>query len=214
MLDSSRRLPIYLLIDCSSSMIGDPIVAVKNGMKTLLSELRSDPAAAQTAYMSIITFDNKARQITPLTHVMNASIPEISAGGSTSLGEALQVLIKCIKNEVRKSTDTQKGDWYPLVFILTDGVPTDTAVFDLAVQQIKSVKTAGIIACAAGSKASTDKLKSITENILVMNTISTGDMAKYFAWLSTAIQSTSSAIGVRGVNDALPFPQEGFVVVS
>ena len=28
-----RRLPVYLLLDCSGSMVGEPIEAVKQGVK-------------------------------------------------------------------------------------------------------------------------------------------------------------------------------------
>jgi uncharacterized protein YegL len=38
-----RRLPVYLLLDTSGSMHGEPIEAVKNGMQILLSTLRQDP---------------------------------------------------------------------------------------------------------------------------------------------------------------------------
>ena len=50
-----RRLPVYLLLDTSGSMYGEPIEAVKNGVQTLISTLRSDPYALETAYMG---FDN------------------------------------------------------------------------------------------------------------------------------------------------------------
>ena len=36
-----RRLPVYLLLDCSGSMYGEPIEAVKNGVQVLVS-LRYD----------------------------------------------------------------------------------------------------------------------------------------------------------------------------
>ena len=49
-----RRLPVYLLLDTSGSMYGEPIEAVKNGVQTLISTLRSDPYALETAYISII----------------------------------------------------------------------------------------------------------------------------------------------------------------
>lgn len=62
-----RRLPVYLLLDTSGSMYGEPIEAVKNGVQTLISTLRSDPYALETAYISIITFNSSAQQITPLT---------------------------------------------------------------------------------------------------------------------------------------------------
>lgn len=52
-----RRLPVYLLLDTSGSMYGEPIEAVKNGVQTLISTLRSDPYALETAYISVLTFN-------------------------------------------------------------------------------------------------------------------------------------------------------------
>ena len=42
MSDYIRRLPVYLLLDCSGSMSGEPIEAVKQGIKALLSELKGE----------------------------------------------------------------------------------------------------------------------------------------------------------------------------
>lgn len=214
MADYLRRLPVYLLLDCSGSMMGEPIEAVRQGVKALLSELRGDPQALETAYLSVITFDSSARQIIPLTELMRFQEPEISAGGATALGEALGVLMDCVDSEVRKSTPTQKGDWRPLVFILTDGAPTDTAVFQQAVDKLKSLKVANIIACAAGSSANTDCLKQITTNVLMMNTLSAGDMARFFSWVSGSIKMSSRSVDAKpGQAIALPPPPQGFVIV-
>ena len=209
-----RRLPVYLLLDCSGSMVGEPIEAVKQGVKALLSELRGDPQALETAYLSVITFDSSARQIIPLTELMLFKEPDIQAGGATALGGALNVLIDCIKTEVHKSTETQKGDWRPLVFILTDGSPTDIEEFNKAAKLLTTVKTANIIACAAGSSANTSYLKQITENVLMMNTLSAGDMAQFFAWVSGSIKMSSNSIDAApGAAIELPPPPQGFVVV-
>ena len=51
-----RRLPIYLLIDSSGSMRGEPIQSVNVGLSAMLSALRQDPYALETVYLSIITF--------------------------------------------------------------------------------------------------------------------------------------------------------------
>ena len=209
-----RRLPVYLLLDCSGSMVGEPIEAVKQGVKALLSDLRGDPQALETAYLSVITFDSSARQIIPLTELMLFKEPDIQAGGATALGGALNVLIDCIKTEVHKSTETQKGDWRPLVFILTDGSPTDIEEFNKAAKLLTTVKTANIIACAAGSSANTSYLKQITENVLMMNTLSAGDMAQFFAWVSGSIKMSSKSIDAApGAAIELPPPPQGFVVV-
>ena len=60
-----RRLPVYLLVDTSGSMHGEAIEAVRNGLQVLVSALRQDPYALDTAYLSVITFNSSAQQIIP-----------------------------------------------------------------------------------------------------------------------------------------------------
>lgn len=60
-----RRLPVYILIDISSSMRGEPIEAVKAGINTLLNSLCQDPYALETVWLSLITYNSKAEQILP-----------------------------------------------------------------------------------------------------------------------------------------------------
>ena len=54
-----RRLPIYFLIDISESMIGDPIEQVQEGIATIIKELKTDPFALETVWVSIIGFAGK-----------------------------------------------------------------------------------------------------------------------------------------------------------
>lgn len=214
MAEYTRRLPVYLLLDCSGSMMGEPIEAVRQGVKALLSELKGDPQALETAYLSVITFDSTARQVIPLTELMQFHEPELKASGATALGGALNVLMDCVSQEVRRSTETRKGDWRPLVFILTDGSPTDVETFGQAVRALKDMKAASIVACAAGSRADTGCLKQITENVLMMNTLSAGDMARFFAWVSGSIKMSSRSADARpGSPTPLPPPPQGFVLV-
>ena len=212
MSDFTRRLPVYLLLDCSGSMTGEPIEAVKQGVKALLMELRSDPQALETAYLSVIAFDSTARQLCPLTELMNFKEPTLAANGVTSLGAALRLLSDCIKAEVRKSSPEHKGDWKPLVFILTDGAPTDNWL--PAANELKAEKPANIIACAAGANADTSVLKQITDNVVMMNNLSAGDLAQFFAWVSGSIKMSSNSLDAKpGGAIELPPPPQGFVIV-
>ena len=162
-----RRLPVYLLLDCSGSMYGEPIEAVKNGVQVLVSTLRQDPYALETAYLSIITFDSSAQQVSPLTELAAFQQPNIQASGCTALGEALALLSQKADQEVTKTTPEQKGDWKPLVFIMTDGEPTDDLNKGLA--EFKKRKWGMVVACAAGSGANTDTLKKITECVVSLD---------------------------------------------
>lgn len=187
-----RKLPVYLLLDTSGSMYGEPIEAVKNGIKTLISSLRSDPYALETAWLSIITFNTSAQQITPLTELLNFKTPSIEASGCTALGEALELLSQKMDTEITKTTPEMKGDWRPLVFIMTDGEPTDSMTKGL--EAFKKRKCGMVVACAAGQGANTNTLKQITENVIQLDTADSATIKAFFKWVSASISTTSKSI--------------------
>jgi uncharacterized protein YegL len=187
-----RRLPVYLLLDCSASMSGEAIEAVRNGVKALVADLRTDPTALETAYLSVITFSSSAQQVSPLSELITFQEPNLDAHGATALGEALTVLTQCIDNEVQKATPQQKGDYKPMVFLFTDGQPTDD--WEAAADQLKQKRVANIIACAAGAGADSSMLKRITEMVVELNNLQPDTMKKFFKWVSSSIKTTSSKI--------------------
>ena len=211
-----RRLPVYLLLDTSGSMYGEPIEAVKNGVQTLISTLRSDPYALETAYISIITFNSTAQQITPLTELAAFQQPSIDASGCTVLGGALSLLAQKVDSEVTKTTAEQKGDWRPLVFIMTDGAPTDDLNKGLA--DFKQRKFGMVVACAAGQGASTDTLKQITENVVQLDTADSATIKAFFKWVTASISTSSKSIEDTGseattMSELPPPPPEVNIVV-
>lgn len=173
-------------------MYGEAIEAVKNGVQTLISTLRNDPYALETAYISIITFNSTAQQISPLTELASFQMPSIDAGGCTALGEALELLATKIDSEITKTTAEVKGDWRPLVFLMTDGVPTDDTTRGLA--EFKKRKCGMVVACAAGQQASTDILKQITENVVQLDSADSATIKAFFKWVSASISTSSKSV--------------------
>ena len=211
-----RRLPVYLVLDVSGSMSGEPIEAVKNGVQVLVSTLRQDPYALETAFLSVITFDSSARQIVPLTELSMFQMPDIQATGTTSLGEALSLLSNKVNSEVAKTTAEVKGDWKPLVFLMTDGEPTDN--WQKGLNDFKNQKFGIVVACAAGSGANTSILKQITEVVVQLDTADSATIKAFFKWVSASVSTGSQKIEasgkyVSGLNELPPPPPEVNIVV-
>ena len=211
-----RRLPVYLLLDTSGSMSGEPIEAVKNGVQIMISSLRQNPQAIETAFLSVITFDSTAQQIIPLTDLASFQMVDIKATGVTALGEALKLVAHKIDTEVAKTTTEQKGDWKPLVFIMTDGIPTDD--WQSGLNEFKKSKVAFTVACAAGSVADANILKQITDNVVSLDTADSASIGKFFQWVTASIGVSSTKVEdsgkeVTGLNELPPPPSELNIVV-
>lgn len=206
-----RRLPVYLLLDCSESMAGDAFTALKNGVTTLITELQKNPIALETVAISSISFSSTAKQVIPLTDLLKFQLPKLMLGSGTALGAALELWEQCMEREVVKTTAEQKGDYKPICFILTDGEPTDS--WENVADRIRTTvvgKKAHAIAVACGPDADTNKLCRITETVILLKHVTPGTFAKFFQWVSASISTVSQKlenVGEKGVD--LPIlPQE------
>lgn len=123
----NKRLPIYLILDCSRSMKGEPITVLEQGIKSLIADLKGDPQALETVVISLITFARDAFQISPLIDLMSFSFKELSTyeQDEIALGAALKVLNDAIDQEVVCRMINNPGDYCPLVLVCLDGMPTD-----------------------------------------------------------------------------------------
>lgn len=209
-----RHLPVYILIDTSGSMKGEPIESVKVGLADMIATLRQDPYALETVCISIITFDKDVNQVLPLTELENLQLPNIVTpdAGPTHMGAALKVLCEKIGIEVKKGSADQKGDWRPLLFLLTDGKPSDIQEYNKVIPQVKSLNFASIVACAAGPKAKTEPLQHLTDQVFRLDTMDAASFKKFFVWVSDVIGLGGKSVGTTDAIE-LPGPPEEVNVV-
>ena len=212
---SGRRLPVYLLIDTSGSMRGEAIQAVNVGLQALVSELRQDPYALESVHISIITFDLEAKELFPLTPLDEVQIPEISVpkSGATFLGSALELLVARVDKDVQRSTPDQKGDWRPILFVMTDGTPNDTQAYHEMTVEVKKRGFGNVVVCAAGPKAKIDVLKELADNIVHLETTDSASFTSFFKWVSASVSIGSSSAGVIEPTVLPPPPPEVQVVL-
>lgn len=189
-----RRLPIYFVIDVSESMVGEPIEQVQKGMRDIIQELRTDPYALETAWASVIAYAGKAQTLTPLTELFKFYPPIIPIGGGTSLGAALDFLMKDIDTNIVKTTVEQKGDWKPIIFLFTDGTPTDDPANAIKRWNEKYRSKANLIVISIGDNIDPLLFGQITGNIIRFNGEDEVSYKAFFKWVTASIKATSMSV--------------------
>jgi uncharacterized protein YegL len=195
---SLRRLPVYLVIDCSESMAGPAFDAVREGIDAMLGELRGDPSALESVWLSVITFSARAKVLVPLTDLVDFQPPPLVLGSGTSLGVALALLEQRLAAEVTLQTAETKGDWKPIVFILTDGDPTDTW-FKIADRFLANIsgRKANVIAVACGPAVNFDNLRRVTPTVLRFKDGGAPSFREFFKWISQSVRTASARFSAK-----------------
>jgi len=202
-----RRLPVYFLLDTSGSMYGTSIVALNNSLSEMVGTLRQDPQAIESVWISIITFDVTAREIIPLSSLDSFQLPEITCprSGPTHTGEALSLLQKKVSTDIIRGSADQKGDWKPLLFLFTDGTPSDKQLYRDMIPEIKKLNFGIIVGCAAGSISDEEILKELCDSVVQIDTADASTLKQFFKWVSDTIDHGNKSMGT-GEKVGLPPP--------
>lgn len=195
-----RRLPVYFLIDISESMVGDPINSVEEGISHVIQELKKDPYALETVFICIIVFAGKAKTIIPLTDIITFYPPKFSIGSGTNLRIGLGQLMYELRKNYIPTTPERKGDWKPIVFLFSDGAPTDNP--QAAVNEWKKnwASKASLIAISLGDAESVMKLKELTQDVYLINDTSPNTYKSFFKWVTSSIKASSVSVTDKGTH--------------
>ncbi len=198
-----RSLPVYLLLDTSSSMEGAPIEAVRQCMEQCLNECVSDQFAREAAKMGIIVFNSDTTlHMNGLVPVIDVQLPQITASGVTRLDLAFNMLLQSMDRDVIKAVKGgQKGDWKPMVFVVTDGYPTDrngepsdalwVPARDAVLNRPKGqTKPSKIVSVGCGTVVDDAKLKAISTGDAFRITADHAGFRAFFQYLTQSIISS------------------------
>jgi uncharacterized protein YegL len=184
-----RRLPVYVLVETAGGMRGERLESVLNGLQVMVNSLRQDPFALESVYLSLIGFDKQPYLYFPLTGLESVQIPSIQIPQSSAphMGTALKFVCGRVQKEIIKNDEQTKGDWKPLLFILTRGVPADKADFRESVMEVQKCGFASVTICIAGSSIMSDEMRLLTTNIVSLENADRATIMSFFKWVSASI---------------------------
>ena len=117
------RCPCVLLLDTSSSMKGERITALAEGLGRFRDEVGGDPLARRRVEVAVLTFGGAVRVAQDFVTVADFQPPALQAGGLTPMGTAVRQALDLL--DFRKGQYKVGGVAYyrPWVFLITDGTP-------------------------------------------------------------------------------------------
>ena len=179
-------------------MVGTPIEQVQDGMATIINELRTDPYALETAWVSVIAFAGKAKMLSPLEELYKFYPPKFPIGGGTSLGTALNFLMDEMDHSLQKTTMEVKGDWKPIIFLFTDGNPTDSVEKAFERWNNKYRRHCNLIVVSIGDNVNTQLMGRISDNVLQLTSTNAQSFKEFFKWVTASIKTTSVSVTGTG----------------
>lgn len=188
-----RRLPIYVLLDCSESMIGSGLTGMQTGIEMMVRTLQRNPHALETAYLSFITFDSRAELKTPLQPIDEVQVPRLKVRPGTAFGSALLLLAERMMQEVRKNQPGAKGDFRPIVVLITDGQPSDDWRTPLK-ELHRATSIGNFYAIGAGDDVDFVGLREVTDIVLNLQQTDEAGWAKLFVWISETLSTASMGV--------------------
>ncbi|MEU1705112.1 VWA domain-containing protein [Streptomyces sp. NPDC005706] len=119
-------LPFYMVCDESGSMAGGGVDAINTALPELHQEISTNPSVADKTRFALIGFSTQASVLQPLADLSELTqLPSLSAGGVTSFGSAFRLLKSTIEKDVANLKAEGHDVYRPVVFFLSDGIPTD-----------------------------------------------------------------------------------------
>jgi len=162
----------------------------------LQKELSEDAQTAQVVKLGVITFNDSAEMIQErLVPVEEFSLPQLAAGGSTRVDLAYKKLAESIARDVAQPVKFgRKGDWKPIVFLLTDGCPTEASWPEFRDRVLAGgqgvIKAATIISVGCGTAVNDEMLKALGSGPTFRIGNDGASFASFFQFVSASVQQS------------------------
>ncbi len=119
------HMAFLFLVDTSSSMEGEPIRELNDGINYFRMAANEDKETRDIADVAIVEFNSGVNVVQPFDSVTEMQEVNLSATGMTSMVSGLRTALEMVDTRYRlyKATGTQP--YLPWIVMITDGMPTD-----------------------------------------------------------------------------------------
>lgn len=190
---AKKSMVIFFLVDTSKSMEGSKLESLNKVMGEILPELIGVGEAGTDVKAAVLSFSSGCEWVTPEPVLIEEfqHWENLRADGVTDLGEACQELsLKLSRNSFLRSPSLS---YAPVIFLLTDGYPTDNYKKGFAMLKKNRWFQYGLkIALAIGSNVDMEVLQEFTDDEELVLQACGAEMLKK---LVREIAVTSSKIG-------------------
>ncbi|WP_432055318.1 vWA domain-containing protein [Streptomyces sp. bgisy022] len=197
-----QLLPFYMVCDESGSMAGGGVGAINTALPELHQEISTNPSVADKTRFALIGFSTKASVLQPLADLSELTqLPSLSAGGVTSFGAAFRLLKDTIEQDVAALKAQGHEVYRPVVFFLSDGIPTDegwrTALKELnAFRYAPKIIAFGISDADAGTITEVANFKAfIQQNDSISPAVA---LREFASSLTRSIVSSATSMAAQG----------------
>lgn len=187
----TKRVPVCLCLDTSSSMGGSPIMQLNEGVKLFYEAINNDVVAKQSADVCIVTFGyNGVECRQDFQSIAEDMPPNFSSGGDTPMGSAVTMALDLLEGRKKEYQDNGVEYFQPWLVLITDGAPTDNytnaaqRASDLANNKKLTVFAIGVDGC------NLEVLKHFSPKrapIMLKGL----NFPEFFQWLSQSVSITS-----------------------
>lgn len=120
-----KVLPTYLALDTSGSM-GKYEDLLNDTLMHIYDVMAVEPSVSEFIHLSVLSFNTEPHLVTGMTRFDDVtSLPTVTCGGLTNFGLLFDLLRDRIEADVAAISNAGARVLRPLVFLLTDGIPTD-----------------------------------------------------------------------------------------
>lgn len=190
-INASDRCPVILLVDISSSMSGEPITELYEGIKMFKANVEEDEEARLSVQVAVITFNDDVNIIKDFQDISDFEPPKLEASGGTKMGSAINKALDILEERRVMYKENAIGFYRPWVILITDGAPTDYWM-DAAKRLEEAEETNKLLFYSVGVKdADMETLKKITPNRERVGKLNSLDFKSMFQFFSVSLIKVS-----------------------